>query len=48
MLQRLIFRVYPPHQELQCALIEIFLGIKGIANIADDILTNLWKGFYCR
>ena len=38
--KRLIFGVYSPQEELQHALREIFLDIKRVANIANDVLTN--------
>ena len=38
--KRLNFWVYSPQEELQHVLREFFPGIKRVANIAGDILTN--------
>ena len=38
--KRFIFGIYSGYEELQHATREIFLGIKRVENITDDILTN--------
>ena len=43
--KRFIFGIYSAQKELQHATREIFLGIKRVENITDDILTNFRKDF---